>query len=404
MRTYATILPELRSALRVGACLLLTFGPSWSAEPTLVRLSFWEPPERMDEFATAYQEKVVPILKGHGVVESAQASRTTVDSVFSRLFEFGTPTNAIVAGGAIYADEAWLAILQELGTAYGTAGPDGLIRHRAAFYDAVFGPGKTVPAGPGTVTPAGPGRGHWDTFDVTDGLGYGEIHAILQDRQGYLWVGTLGGVSCFDGSTFTTFTQDDGLPGNQVWDIVEDRDGNLWFATSGGVCRFDPRADPAQAWTTMTTKGHSRSVYLCLTEDWDGNIWISDPGGVRRYDGRSFRLFTTADHLAGHVSSMMADRRGALWLTGASGLSRYDGISWRSFGASEGLESGGAWGDILQDREGNIWFASNRGNIGFGRNYGVYRYDGQTFRLFSTEDGLATNNVMAMVQDRDGIF
>ena len=66
MRVYATIL-----------CLLLFSGPCWSAEPTLARLSFWVLPERMDEFATAYQEKLLPILKGHGLVESAQLSRTT---------------------------------------------------------------------------------------------------------------------------------------------------------------------------------------------------------------------------------------------------------------------------------------------------------------------------------------
>lgn len=80
MRTYATILT-----------LLVMSGPSWAAEPTLARLSFWLPPERMDEFATAYQEKLLPILKEHGLVESAQLSRATVDSVFSRLFEFDSP-------------------------------------------------------------------------------------------------------------------------------------------------------------------------------------------------------------------------------------------------------------------------------------------------------------------------
>ena len=71
MRTYATILVPL---LTLGPSL----GPSWAAEPTLARLSFWLAPERMDEFATAYDEKLLPILKGHGLVESAHPSRATV--------------------------------------------------------------------------------------------------------------------------------------------------------------------------------------------------------------------------------------------------------------------------------------------------------------------------------------
>ena len=397
MRTYATIL-----------CLLLTVGPSWSAEPTLARLSFWLAPERMDEFATAYQEKLLPILKGHGMVESAQHSRATVDSVFSRLFEFGTPANVIGVQEALAANEPWKALLKELGIAYDTVGPGGLIRHRLAVYDAVFGTGKTVPAGPGTVVPAGPGRGHWDRFDVTDGLGYGAIGAILQDRRGFLWVGTLGGVSRFDGSTFTTFTRDDGLPGNLIFDIIEDRAGYLWFGTSGGVCRFDPRIDSEQAWTTFATDSDSLLAVSCLAEDRGGNIWMGTRGGgVRRYDGRSFQVFTTSDGLASnYVSTMMVDSEGNLWFgtAGADGLSRYDGQSWRSFGPGDGFMSHGRFGDIIQDRDGNIWIASNEPFWAGGPSSGVYRYDGQIFRLFSEENGLADNRVMSMVQDSDGIF
>ena len=81
MRTYATIL-----------CLLLFSGPSWAAEPTLARLSFWVPPERMGEFEAAYQVQIVPILKQYGFVESSERGRATVDSVFTRLFEFKAHT------------------------------------------------------------------------------------------------------------------------------------------------------------------------------------------------------------------------------------------------------------------------------------------------------------------------
>ena len=68
--------------------LVLTSSKSRAAEPTLARLSFWLPPERVVEFEGLYTEKVTPLLKQHGLVESAQKSRTTVDSVFCRLFEF----------------------------------------------------------------------------------------------------------------------------------------------------------------------------------------------------------------------------------------------------------------------------------------------------------------------------
>ena len=149
MRTYATIL-----------CLLLLTGPSLAAEPTLARLSFWVPPERMDEFAMAYQEKLLPILKGHGLVESAQPSRATVDSVFSRLFEFDSPSEVILMWDTLNRDSAWVATLEDLDLA--TSRRQGG-RFLFGHYTTPAGGGKVVKASGRTVT-AGRGRGHVRTL------------------------------------------------------------------------------------------------------------------------------------------------------------------------------------------------------------------------------------------------
>lgn len=74
------------------AILLLVALPAAAAEPTLARLSFWVPPQRLAEFETAYQAQVLPILTKHGLAASATRGRATADSVFSRLFEVETPT------------------------------------------------------------------------------------------------------------------------------------------------------------------------------------------------------------------------------------------------------------------------------------------------------------------------
>jgi len=59
-------------------CFLVCVEKGLAAEPTLARLSFWVPEERMAEFEVAYLKKVVPVLKGHGLVESSEPGRTTV--------------------------------------------------------------------------------------------------------------------------------------------------------------------------------------------------------------------------------------------------------------------------------------------------------------------------------------
>ena len=206
--------------------------------PTLARLSFESSPERMAEFEAVYEAKVAPILKAHGLAESSERGRPTPSHIFSRLFEVKTPSEVAEKYEALQKDPAWQETLRELETTFGTGGS---IRHRFDLYVA--------PAGPGKVVSAGKGKGHWRTYDATDGLSGGDTWAILEDRDGVLWFGFPYGVSRYDGKTFTTFTARDGLVGHHVTSIFQDREGYLWFGTVGGVSRFD-----GQTFTTFTTR------------------------------------------------------------------------------------------------------------------------------------------------------
>jgi len=71
-------------------------------------------------------------------------------------------------------------------------------------------------------------------YDVPDGLAQGTVQAIHQDAKGYLWFGTLEGLSRFDGYRFTNYDTRDGLGHVIVNAIAEDRQGHLWVGTNGG--------------------------------------------------------------------------------------------------------------------------------------------------------------------------
>src|SRR3954454_3336384 len=60
---------------------------------------------------------------------------------------------------------------------------------------------------------------------------------ILQDRTGFLWVGTQNGLFRYDGSQFARFSQEDGLPSSTVESIHETRDGVLWVGTTVGLAK-----------------------------------------------------------------------------------------------------------------------------------------------------------------------
>ena len=447
--------PRKNGNIVLWAALLFLLGlplPTDAEEPTLARLSFWVPPERMEEFETAYEKEVAPFLKAHGHVESSRRSRATVDSVFSRLFEYESPARRVAKGEVLRADstarENWRTLLRGLGATFGTPfWTSGLIRSEFVSYSAPAGTGKTMRAGAGETVRAGAGntvlagagfrQGLWQSLSDEDGLPSSLVLAILQDRQGDLWFGTAGGVSRYDGAQFTTFTTENGLAHNRVSSIVEDRQGNLWFGTWGGVSRYD-----GQHFTTFTTAdGLAHNHVNDMAEDRQGNLWFgtgslaNEGAGVSRFDGSHFTTFTTADGLAhNHVNDMVEDQKGNLWFgTAGGGVSRYDEQEFVTFTAADGLGGNSVY-SIMEDRQGHLWFGTRggvsrydgqhfmtftiqglplywaysivedqQGNLWFGTfQEGLIRYDGQHFTTFTTQDGLPSNNVSAMVEDRQG--
>ncbi len=102
----------------------------------------------------------------------------------------------------------------------------------------------------------------------------------MEDSRGNIWVGTRGGgVSRYDGKTFTHFTQKEGLCNNSVVAMLEDSHGNLWFGTEGaGLCKFN-----GEIFTYFTEKeGLSDNFVKSILEDSNNNIWIGTHHGLNR--------------------------------------------------------------------------------------------------------------------------
>ena len=267
------------------------------------------------------------------------------------------------------------------------------------------GQGKIVKAGTGKMVPAGAGlrEGGWQNFGVVDGLSDRRVWSVFEDSLGQLWLGTDGGISRYDGHSFTNYTTEDGLPSNRVRSIYEDRSGQLWIGTDGGgVSRYD-----GQTFTNFTTDDglvHNHITSVC--QDREGYLWFGTlGGGVSRYDGQTFTNFTIEDGLAHNVvGSIYEDRSGQMWFgTNGGGISRYDGQTFTRFTTRDGLAHNGVWA-IAKDEEGNLWFGtSSGGNLWFGTDGGgVSRYDGETFTTFTTDDGLASNTAISILEDRSG--
>lgn len=124
------------------------------------------------------------------------------------------------------------------------------------------------------------------------------------------------------------------------------------------------------------------SIVRTITQDRKGNIWMASWEGVFRYDGKSFTNMTNTVSSA-RFFSVLEDKKGNFWFASiGSGVYYYDGKSFRNFTSKEGLSSDRVT-TIYEDRFNHIWFGSDNG---------VSRYDGKSFQNFKMKEGAVAIN------------
>jgi ligand-binding sensor domain-containing protein/signal transduction histidine kinase len=231
-------------------------------------------------------------------------------------------------------------------------------------------------------------------LDVEQGLVSSNILSILEDKKGNLWFGTSGGgVTRYDGETFTDFSLEQGLSNDIVRSILEDRNGNIWFGTGGnGVARYN-----GEEFTIFTTEqGLSNNIVRSILEDKRGILWFGTwGGGVARFDGETFTQFTTEQGLnSDYVYCILEDKRGNLWFgTNGGGVSCFNGETFSNYTIEQGLTNNKIR-SILEDKDGKFWFGTDGG--------GLSCFDGKNFTHITTEQGLGSNYVYSIVEDKNG--
>jgi hypothetical protein len=123
-------------------------------------------------------------------------------------------------------------------------------------------------------------RHNLDTH-VEGGLSYNPSYVLclLTAPDGTVWAGTWGGgVSRFDGKSWTSLTKKDGLSGNMVYSMARDSKGVFWFGTDDGVARYD-----GKTWRKFSrAEGLMDSAVYAVAVAPNGDIWVGTRGGVSR--------------------------------------------------------------------------------------------------------------------------
>ncbi|HSD14807.1 MAG TPA: two-component regulator propeller domain-containing protein [Flavobacterium sp.] len=204
-----------------------------------------------------------------------------------------------------------------------------------------------------------------------------------------------------------TPTNDPSLVSQYIRTIFQDSKGNYWFGPAGqSVARYDEKTLQYYSRTEFF-HGNSKadpnfnSVHA-IAEDKKGNIWFGTDCGAVKYDGKTFRSYTEEDGLRNITvgrKSILVDKNGTVWVGTSGGVFRFnpsaDNTGGKSFLPFD-LLSTIKVKDIMEDKTGNIWFAS--------QDNGVFRYDGKTIENIMEKEGLGDNYAGGMAQDKTGNF
>ena len=286
---------------------------------------------------------------------------------------------------------------------------------------------------------------------------------VFQDTKNNYWFSSNGeGVYCYDGKTIVNFTTKHGLANDTTRQIQEDKKGNIFIATFGGISKFDGK--------TFTTLQAIKSKEWKLESN---DLWFFILGkkkeGAYRYDGKTLYNLEFPKHYLHNeiyprvvnsffrpyeVYSIYKDRKGAMWFgTSVFGACRFDGetVKWMYEDDLTYAPTGGTFGirSIFEDKEGSFWFCNtwhkyifdfektaksdrleykktagvgnenifsgdkyvyyshiiedNSGNIWLTTwDKGVYKYDGKNITNYLVKDGSIEVNLISMYKDKQG--
>ena len=214
-----------------------------------------------------------------------------------------------------------------------------------------------------------------------------DIRFLHEDRQGRLWISTSYGLVCRHNKEFTAFTVNEGLPDNSVGPIVEDTSGNVWIGTAGGLTRFEN----GNFRTLSIEQGLARNLIQTLCARANGTILVGTASGVQSLSGDRFTSWSAPPQIhAANITAIAETNSGRVWLGTLDGLFEVD----EQTGASTAITLPNTRISSLQrDRQGALWIATAGG---------VARLQNGKVETFTSANGLSSNLVLSLFEDREG--
>jgi len=237
-------------------------------------------------------------------------------------------------------------------------------------------------------------------WSTENGLPQSSVHAIVQTSDGFLWLGTEGGLARFDGYQFRVFDRENTpeMAGDDIRCLLEDQTGALWVGTGSGLTRFKD----GRVRTFTPADGLPPGAVSVLVKSGDGSLWAVTAGGlaatsVAHADPAKirFRTFSPGDGmLSAGVLSLIPDANGGVWVGTSQGLNHIVGTRVERGPPPTVGVSINALASVPGD-PGTLLMASAEG---------VMRLQGSGVTILAKREALPIEGVRQLLADREGVW
>ncbi|MFY0600018.1 MAG: hypothetical protein JXR03_10130 [Cyclobacteriaceae bacterium] len=172
----------------------------------------------------------------------------------------------------------------------------------------------------------------YNRLGVDQGLSQGNVTALMEDRYGFVWIGTEDGLNVYNGYSFDIFRNeiDDStsISDNWISSLLEDGDGNIWIGTFNGLNKYDREQNEfVHFMEDEKANSINHDAIFCLFKDSKENVWIGTKEGLSMYRKNTNDFLNIVEDLTGpnlfrgsDVSAIVEDKLGRLWIGTNKGL------------------------------------------------------------------------------------
>lgn len=214
---------------------------------------------------------------------------------------------------------------------------------------------------------------HFERINMVSGLSHNSALCILEDHDGFVWIGTRDGLNRYDGINIQiykhVFFDSTSLVNNQINCLFETLNQNLWVGTANGLCMYDHTTGKFSNFPLKDDKQPGTYYVRTICETYDQKLWVGTTRGLFVIDKtrKSFKRVPIEAHqpdIANNIRKIFQDSKGTIWIGTNQGLYRKNNDTFEHYLLNKKLrQPREPVREIAEDETGRLWIGTESSGV-----------------------------------------